>query len=262
MIEPVLKRIISLGDTLPKGIGGKARNLFVLNELGLNVPRFVVIPSEWFESFLGPEQREENGIPKFDQIQLPIALLEEIAAYFEGFTGFFAVRSSFRDEDAAKSSFAGQFKTRLFVPAENLSEAIIDVWSSCVRSNVATYQETLQLGRHYFLSIIIQEMVDADTSGVAFSINPVTGHRHQQIINAVIGVGEGLVSGDLPADQFIVTLRREVETTVIRKKRSLSFQYRSRRRFSQTSNSTQDLSKLNLAFKTSKSWKLSKPFKR
>jgi hypothetical protein len=204
MIEAVSHFLIQPGDTPTAPIGGKARNLLTIHQLGLPTPAFVIIPDTWFESFCGKELLNEQGVPDFNRIQLPASLIEAVLNSIPNPSSFFAVRSSFRDEDAGQHSFAGQFKSRLFVPAEGLEEAILDVWSSCVQSNVATYQKEHQLERHFFLSIIIQEMLDPEVSGVAFSMNPVSGHRYQQVINSVYGLGEGLVSGELDADQFLV----------------------------------------------------------
>jgi phosphohistidine swiveling domain-containing protein len=222
MIEAVSHILIRPGDQPAAPIGGKARNLLTIHQLGLDTPSFVIIPDTWFESFCGAALLDEKGVPDFDKIQLPASLLDAVLDSLPASSSFFAVRSSFRDEDAGQHSFAGQFKSRLFVPAEGLEEAILDVWSSCVQSNVATYQQELQLERHYFLSIIIQEMLEPEVSGVAFSMNPVSGHRYQQVINAVYGVGEGLVSGELDADQFLVE-GEQVESRLVKKTHQVVF---------------------------------------
>ncbi|MCB0643688.1 MAG: hypothetical protein KDC44_18700, partial [Phaeodactylibacter sp.] len=206
----------------PEGIGGKARNLLRLNKLDLNVPPFVVIPSQWFEDLCGPEQRDAQGVPIFEQIQLPVGATQQILAQFEGFKGYFAVRSSYKEEDAAGHSYAGQFKSRLFVPPAELGAAILDVWSSSLSAHVAAYQASLDLEQHFFLSVIVQEMVDAEVSGVAFSMNPLTGHRHQQVVNAVFGLGEGLVSGDLEADQYLIT-KGQIERKLVHKTHAYRF---------------------------------------
>ena len=211
-----MKNIIQPGDQIPPGIGGKASNLLLLASLGVNVPPFVVIPDTWFESFCQPADLDDRGIPRFDRIRLPEALMLDIKACFSDKVKYFAVRSSYRDEDSDQFSFAGQFKSRLFVPFEDLEQSILDVWSSCIRGNVTTYQQEHQLESTYYLSIIIQEMLAPDISGVAFSMNPLTGHRKQKVINTVYGVGEGLVSGDLNADQFLI-FNDQVESTIAEK---------------------------------------------
>ncbi|WP_220359436.1 PEP/pyruvate-binding domain-containing protein [Alkalilimnicola ehrlichii] len=58
-------------------------------------------------------------------------------------------------------------------------------------------------------------MVDADTAGVAFSADAVSGARGSAVIAAVYGLGTGLVSGDIDADTFRVDRTgRITETTV------------------------------------------------
>lgn len=52
--------------------------------------------------------------------------------------------------------------------------------------------------------MIIQEMIAAESSGVAFGMNPLNGNAEEKLINAVFGLGEGLVSGELNADNFIL----------------------------------------------------------
>ena len=44
----------------------------------------------------------------------------------------------------------------------------------------------------------------AEASGVAFSVDPVSGDPDTLVIGAVYGLGEGLVQGDLDADTYRV----------------------------------------------------------
>jgi rifampicin phosphotransferase len=200
-----MRIIIKPGDPTPPTIGGKARSLMQLAALGIPTAPFVVIPDTWFEVTFGKQLLDNQGAPQFGDLKLPDELLAEIRSSFDENTRFYAVRSSYRDEDSDQFSFAGQFRTRLFVPLTELAAAIADVWSSVASAHVVTYQREHGLKPQHFLSVIVQEMLDPKVSGVAFSLNPLTGHRKQKVINAVYGLGEGLVSGDLSADQFVVT---------------------------------------------------------
>lgn len=199
-----MNNILHPTDPIPPTIGGKARSLMQLAALGIPTAPFVVVPDTWFEASFAGQLLDGEGAPQFGGLQLPEALLAEIRASFDAKTRYFAVRSSYRDEDSDQFSFAGQFKTRLFVPATELARAILEVWASCASEHVRTYQREHGLQPVHYLSVIVQEMLEPEVSGVAFSLNPLTGHRKQQVVNAVYGVGEGLVSGDLPADQFVV----------------------------------------------------------
>src|SRR5206468_8359382 len=66
----------------------------------------------------------------------------------------------------------------------------------------------------------IQEQIDPRASGVAFSVDPVSGARDTAVVSAVYGLGEGLVSGELDADAYRVRFEGaspRVEATIARK---------------------------------------------
>jgi len=47
-------------------------------------------------------------------------------------------------------------------------------------------------------------MVESEISGIAFSVHPVTQDRNQLIIEAGIGLGESIVSGQITPDSYVV----------------------------------------------------------
>lgn len=191
-----MKRVLNAGilQQYPDpSIGGKARNLSELSNLGLNVPHWIVLSQHLLKEF-----SDDQGT-----LTLPDDLLDEIRSHFSD-TDFLAVRSSALDEDGGDFSFAGLFETKLFVRKDNLAEYIQEVWASSYAERVQLYREKNGLKQMNGLGIIIQVMIPSESSGVAFGINPVTGNRKQQLISAVFGLGEGLVSGELDADNYLV----------------------------------------------------------
>ncbi|MGW7658083.1 PEP/pyruvate-binding domain-containing protein, partial [Streptomyces tendae] len=54
------------------------------------------------------------------------------------------------------------------------------------------------------IAVVVQDMVDAERSGVMFTANPVTGNRRQYVVSSVYGLGEGLVSGAVDADTVVL----------------------------------------------------------
>jgi rifampicin phosphotransferase len=200
-------KIISSQQTAPPAgchIGGKATNLYRLKALGLNVPDWVVIPQETIAQLVPDAVKEEGyaAVRSFiGRLEIPQSDVNAIRACFPQ-TGYFAVRSSAIDEDGSDFSFAGQFESRLFVTAENLAESIKAVWLSAFAQRVFDYREHNGLAQTFGLAVIVQEMIAADVAGVAFGINPVTGNRREQVVSAVFGLGEGLVSGELDADTY------------------------------------------------------------
>jgi pyruvate,water dikinase len=188
------------------GIGGKAKNLFNLEEIGINVPRFIVLPQEVLMSLLPQEilHSEHKTITDFiQQINIPQNITADIISNFPG-TKYFAVRSSAADEDQVDFSFAGQFESYLFVTKENLADKIKSVWCSLFAERVLAYYKNNNLNHRSSIAVIIQEMIDAEAAGVVFGINPINGNKNEKWISAVFGLGEGLVSGELNADHFII----------------------------------------------------------
>lgn len=119
---------------------------------------------------------------------------------------FVAVRSSATTEDLAQASFAGQQETFVNIKGnQNLLEAIKKCMASLFTSR-ATYYRNKQGFKHEdaSLAVVIQKMVDSDKSGVIFSKDPSKKNNHV-IIEAVFGLGEGIVSGSITPDRYIVS---------------------------------------------------------
>lgn len=185
-------------------VGGKAFNLFQLIEIGIEVPKFIVIPNSALQHVLqtvNPNNVDEI-ISCIKSFQFPQNHFVNLLNYFEKDT-FFAVRSSGIDEDGKERSYAGQFETKLFIPFEDLGIAVKEVWLSAYSDRIKMYRQTNALPSIGNIAVIIQQMINADTAGVAFGINPLNNRKEEKIINAVYGLGEGLVSGMLNADQYI-----------------------------------------------------------
>ena len=189
--------IISSDDAVGQPIGGKATNLFRLKALGMNVPRFAVIPAdaEW--------KAEEE-------------LIDAVSAAFPNAAALrFAVRSSAMVEDGQEYSYAGMFETHLFVPLDGLPEKVAAVFTSVSAAHVQGYRMERGIAEgEKGIGVIIQEMVDADRSGVAFGADPSTGDARTKVVSAVYGLGEGLVSGELDADTWFVRERTIVARIV------------------------------------------------
>jgi rifampicin phosphotransferase len=54
------------------------------------------------------------------------------------------------------------------------------------------------------LAVVVQELVPADTAGILFTANPLTGARDQVMINAAWGLGEAIVDGQVTPDTVVV----------------------------------------------------------
>ncbi len=196
--------------------GGKARNLFVLQQLGFRVPPFVVIPAEVCRDIVKGKAQATAAI---HAMTFEENLIQSIVASLP--SAFYSVRSSASAEDGKQFSFAGQFSSYLFVNRASLAQRIKDVWLSAYSERVQEYRKTNGLPQDAGIAVIIQVMLDADAAGVAFGINPVSGNRREKLVSAVFGLGEGLVSGELDADTFIVKGNGSVEKKIVAKKHKL-----------------------------------------
>jgi rifampicin phosphotransferase len=116
-----------------------------------------------------------------------------------------AVRSSATAEDLPGASFAGQQDTHLnVVGVESVLDAVQRCWASLWTDRAVSYRATNGIDpRGVRLAVVVQRMVDASVAGVLFTANPVTGKRHQAVIDASSGLGEAVVSGAVNPDHFV-----------------------------------------------------------
>ncbi|MCP4259165.1 MAG: hypothetical protein GY774_16905 [Planctomycetes bacterium] len=122
---------------------------------------------------------------------------------------YVAVRSSGTAEDLPDHSFAGQYDTYLGIAGvKDCFEAIKKCWASLWTLRAYVYRE--KNGYDHLkinMAVIVQSLIQADTSGVTFTADPVTGRRGSIVIEACYGLGEALVSGKVTPDRFVVNKR-------------------------------------------------------
>lgn len=133
---------------------------------------------------------------------------------------FVAVRSSATTEDLAEASFAGQQDSFVNVKGnEDLLLHIKKCFSSLFTSR-ATYYRQKKGFKHEqsYLAVVVQKMVDSYKSGVIFSKDP-AHHNENTIIEAVWGLGEGIVSGKITPDIYLVSNDLEILKKTISEKK-------------------------------------------
>lgn len=201
--------------------GGKGKNLFQLRSLGFNVPAFVVIPAQTTPKLKDPFFLNGGFKEAFHHSLVShfISQSKQKAADLR-----FAVRSSAMVEDGIEDSFAGQFESFLNVPVEKVLDRVIEVIDSASSERVHTYLKSKnRLFDSVQMAVVIQLMLEADVSGVAFGIDPLTGNRSTKVINALYGIGDGLVSGILNADTFMIYSNGKIESVIANKQEKVSF---------------------------------------
>jgi phosphohistidine swiveling domain-containing protein len=119
---------------------------------------------------------------------------------------FVAIRSSSREEDSEAAARAGEFETYLFIHGEkSLLDYLKRTWSG-LWTERAIHNRALLGGNLEQTGggVIIQRIVSSRVSGVLQTINVAKGELNEIIINAGLGLGEGVVSGTVAADQITV----------------------------------------------------------
>jgi pyruvate,water dikinase len=244
--EPLVVDIAGTGRADLPLVGGKAAHLGELTRAGVNVPPAFVVTVHAYSAFIaaaGIEGRifeRMNAVPPgnqgaveeayeevralFASSPLPDALVQEVARrYADLGGGAVAVRSSATAEDLEHASFAGQQQTFLNVEgAEHVAAAVRDCWASLFEPRAVVYRRRAGVDDAK-MAVVVQRMVQADRSGVLFTINPVTADPGQVVIEAVYGLGETLVSGMVTPDTYVVDKAsgRLVEVQVAPQERQL-----------------------------------------
>src|SRR5690606_6899123 len=117
----------------------------------------------------------------------------------------FAVRSSGVSEDSAGASFAGLYESYLNLRG---ADAIVDAIERCYRClwepRAAHYRAIKGIDHsREGMGVVVMQTVVSHVSGVAFSLNPVTGAQDEVLINASWGLGESIVSGFVTPDNYV-----------------------------------------------------------
>lgn len=203
-------------------LGGKGRSLALLSNAGLPVPKGVIVTAQAFRDHinrnsLSAEIDAAAGDPATAASRIagllaahPLApdLETALVHAFDEFGGApLAVRSSAIAEDSPEHSFAGLQDSFLNVQTlEALQQAICDCWASLWNQRAMIYRSHRGIpATDIAIAVIVQEMVEADVSGVLFTANPATGKRTDLIINANYGLGESIVDGSTNPDTFVVS---------------------------------------------------------
>jgi pyruvate,water dikinase len=228
---PHIKQLQDLDRSDLALAGGKGANLGALIRAGLPVPPGFCISTSAYRLFvdrnkLEVEIRQILGATRMaDPVSLekaadsicacfrygnmPPALADEIRqAYTQLGDSHLpvAVRSSATAEDLPDLSFAGQQDTYLNILGEEaLLDAVVRCWASLWTARAIGYRARNQISHdEVALAVVVQQMVQSEAAGVLFTANPLTGKRSETVIDATLGLGEALVSGQVEPDHYVV----------------------------------------------------------
>ncbi len=210
-------------------VGGKGANLGEITQAQIPVPPGFIVTAPTYSRFL-----EQSGLrPAIEKLLSPLdyndsVRLQEVSeeikslicsapvpqqiateikkAYRQLGGGPVAVRSSATAEDLADASFAGQQSTFLNVVGEDeVVDAVRACWASLFEARAIFYR--VDKGFEHMkvaIAVPVQRMVQSSRSGVMFTLEPVSGDRSKITIEAVFGLGEAIVSGEITPDLYVL----------------------------------------------------------
>jgi pyruvate, water dikinase len=210
--------------------GGKGASLARMTTEGLPVPPGFVIPSYVLQNSIDAERMLELAASHSTRdLQELVAAIEppneKITAAYENLVGGrltatyklvgnkkVAVRSSAIAEDSEAASYAGQQETYLFVEgAEEVCRRVVDCWASFFSERALFYRSQKGSLEDLRMAVVVQKMVDPEKSGVIFTVDPVRRRRDRMVVEAVRGIGEQVVSGEVTPDHYTLDRRGKVK---------------------------------------------------
>ena len=208
--------------------GGKGASLGEMANAGIPVPPGFVILADAFDRFLEETDLNveidaaldevnikeihtiENASEKIQAMilskKMPGYIKETILKNFKTLdTEFVAVRSSATSEDSASAAWAGQLESYLNTTEKTLLENVKKCWASLFTPRAIFYRSEKKLHQDKIsVAVVVQRMIQAQESGIVFSVHPVTQDENQIIIEAGFGLGEAVASGSITPDSYVV----------------------------------------------------------
>jgi len=218
----------SADTELLNSAGGKGASLVRMSQAGFPVPPGFVILTSAYQQFLHDHPRGQDIIAQMNTVNvqdmhsverasvvihdiindLPLGdiLEQQIFQAFDALGAeYVAVRSSATAEDSSVASWAGELETYLNTTRDTLLVNVKKCWASLFSPRAIFYRiENALQDAEVHVAVVVQKMVNSDAAGVCFSVHPVTQDRNQMIIEACMGLGEALVSGQITPDSFII----------------------------------------------------------
>lgn len=215
-------------------VGGKGASLARLGEAGFPVPPGFAVTVDAYYAFHHAHGIDDaldlllalSGRPtpavvreacapilqKLETASLPAdiaSMIRDAYQELEAKTGphaTYAVRSSGVSEDGAGASFAGLYESYINLSGSDaVSRAVQDCYHCLWQPRAAHYRTIKGIDhRKEAMGVVVMQTVASHVSGVAFSLNPVTGATDEVLINASWGLGESIVSGFVTPDNYIV----------------------------------------------------------
>ena len=212
-------------------VGNKAANLSKLHQAGIPTPNFFCVTTQAYRQFvrssnlhlvLGKLKSKLDSSNLIELTQVSNEIYNEILStsmadhlvqiinsavdQIRNNPSSFAVRSSAIAEDVPERSFAGLYRTFLNVKENaDVLNSIKKCWASLwTVESVFTRHKLGIRAQDVSMAVLVQVLIESDISGVIFTESPIPSQSGHLVINAAWGLGEGVVSGSIPADTYVV----------------------------------------------------------
>jgi pyruvate,water dikinase len=191
--------------------GGKGASLAAMTAAGLPVPPGFVVRADALARSVEAERlrelaRAQAHVEAQALVRAAVPPIEELTGAYERLGGgSVAVRSSAAAEDSEAASFAGQQETYLEIEgAEAVAQHVVLCWASFFSERALFYRGHKGSLDDLGMAVVVQRMVPAEKAGVLFTVDPVQRRRDRMIVEAVLGLGERLVAGEVTPDHYVV----------------------------------------------------------
>jgi len=217
-------------------VGGKGKGLATMTQQGLPVAPGFTVATAACRSYLEAtgldrrlaellddarrltidalDERAQTITGWFDYTELPAPLYDALAMRYAALCAQLgvadlsvAVRSSATAEDAAGTSFAGEYET--YVGMRGVEQVALHLrrcWASAFTARALSYAWKNGISPlHVDMAVVVQKTVAARVAGVMFTLSPLTGDRSRIVVEASYGLGLGVVGGEVTPDRYVVT---------------------------------------------------------
>lgn len=212
MSQYIITKLNKFDETKINLVGGKALGLWKFSHL--NVPKWFVITTKLFDEMYSEEQELLNTLVLNEDYKAieQVIMLKDFSNQAKNIilknikdNVLYSIRSSAVNEDSKYASFAGMMASYLNIGKDDILTYIKKTYLSAFSKKAVEYRKTNKLTSiNIKMAVIIQEMVDAEYSGVLFTINPITNNPDEFVISATEGLGDALVSGEVNSVDYHV----------------------------------------------------------
>ncbi|MBN2148283.1 MAG: hypothetical protein JW726_12920 [Anaerolineales bacterium] len=218
-------------DAILENVGGKGASLAKLLRAALPVPGGFHVTTAAYRHFVSQnnlqpllldiladvnlaqsaslEDASRRIYDAFIACPIPLEVGEAIEKAYAGLSGVeppVAVRSSATAEDLPELSFAGQQETYLNISGlQAVQQAVKRCWASLWTARAIAYRFQHNVDQSAVaLAVVVQLLIEAESAGILFTANPLSGRRDEMLINAAWGLGEAIVGGYVTPDTLTV----------------------------------------------------------